>query len=199
MQSRYKKPTRRTNQKGKKQMTKVEEKILQKLQEIQVRLNTIEHRIIRMKLPSAATNEDAALLLNLKTNVLTRIQNSWNDKKPTENRTLAQIFGRKAIPVGGIDVITQMLIEENQIEELTKLTGARLFVPKGALAKFTRQGIEAVRAYGMSATEVFRLRTRAEAAQQATAGAELTPEEEADVERQNAAFLKQLMEQEKIV
>jgi hypothetical protein len=140
------------------------------------------------------------LVANLKESVLDRIKGRWRENQtPTENRILAQIFGRRAQPIGGVDTIIRILIDENEVESVMRLTGARLFVPKGALAKMTHEEIEVLREFGMRESDIRRYRERENLALKKRSAAKLTPEEEAEIERQNAAFVAQVEKQQGIV
>lgn len=168
---------------------------LEKLDDIEKRVEKLERLVT-----DRYTDQEMDNLIDvLKASVMDRIRLNWDSKAPTEARQLAQLFGRKAAPIGGIDTVFRVMIDEGLIDTVMRLTGARLFVPKGVLEGMTREGLEAIREFGMRELDVRRYREREKAAIQKQLSAELTPEEEAEIERANAEYIRQIEKQKGII
>lgn len=175
------------------------------LEDLNKTITIIDRRLARLeavlKLRRVPENAEMdALVESLKASIFDRISASWNESKtPTESRNLAQIYGRRASPIGGIDTITRILLEEDQIESVTRLTGAKMYVPKGALEGLTREGLETLREYGMRESDIKRYRTKEKTALLKRTSAELTADEEAEIDRLNAEFIKKVESQKGII
>lgn len=174
-------------------LAEMEVKMLTKLDQILKKLDEVEKQLAAQDQNTTQNRDLDALVSSVRESILHRIQKNWEEKKPTECRHLAQLFGRKTQPVGGVDTILRILLDEEKIEEHTKFTGARMFLPKGALDNFTHEAIDAIRSYGMSLGDIRRHKEREqEKILQLVNSAELTEEELADIDRQNAEFAAKL-------